>query len=128
MLDALWFHLVTFQTIILNSTTPCFLNQTVGADIFKNCGGGKDYLTMILSGWQWVTGGWFSMILVSILVAFSYIKYHKAIYPLIVGTLFLPIGYFLFPTQWLTFAFIFAGCVAAILIHYIFISQTNEQG
>ena len=126
MLDLLWFHLVTLQTIIVNSTAPCWQNATAGNDIFQNCGGGTDYLTMILTGWQWVTGGWFSMILVSILVAFTYIKYHKAIYPLITGTLFLPIGWFLFPAQFLTFAFIFAGVVAAILIHYIFISQTNE--
>ena len=126
MLDALWFHLITLQTIIVNSTAPCWQNQTAGPDMFQNCGGAKDYLTMALTGWQWVTGGWFSMILVSIFVAFAYIKYHKAIYPLIVGTLFLPIAWFLFPTQFLTFAFIFAGVVAAILIHYIFISQTNE--
>lgn len=126
MLDLVWLHLVTLQTIIVNSTNSCWMNQTAGPDMFQNCGGAKDYLTMVLTGWQWVTGGWFSMILVSIFVAFSYIKYHKAIYPLIVGTLFLPIGWFLFPTQFLTFAFIFGGVVVAILIHYIFISQTNE--
>ena len=94
--------------------------------MFKNCGGGTDYLTMALQGWQWVTGGWFSMILVAIFTAFSYIKYHKVIYPIIVGTLFLPIAWFLFPTQFLTFAFILAGVGIAILIYYIFISQTNE--
>ena len=126
MLELFWFHLVTLQTIIINSTQPCFMNTTAGADMFQNCGGGKDYLTMALTGWQWVTGGWFSMVLVSILVAFTYIKYHKAIYPLIVGTLFLPISWFLFPNQFLIFAFIFGGVVAAILINYIFISQTNE--
>ena len=127
MLDLIWLHLVTLQTIILNSTQPCFLNETAYADMFQNCGGAVDYLTMVLQGWQWVTGGWFSMILVSILVAFSYIKYHKAIYPIITGTLFLPLAYFLFPTQFLTIAFIFAGVGIAILIYYVYISQTNES-
>ena len=118
--------LVAFQTIILNSTQPCFFNNTAGPDIFRNCGFGKDYLTAILSPWIWVTGGWFSMILVSILVVFTYIKYHKAIYPVITGTLFLPLTYTLFPAQFLTFAFIFAGIGIAVLIYYVFISQTNE--
>ena len=127
MLDLIWLHLVTLQTIIVNSTSPCFFNETAYADMFQNCGGATDYLTMVLQGWNWVTGGWFSMILVSILVAFSYIKYHKAIYPIITGTLFLPLAYFLFPTQFLTIAFIFAGVGIGILIFYVYISQTNES-
>lgn len=126
MFEWLLIHLVTFQSIIINSTQPCFMNETAGADIFQNCGMGTDYLTGALVGWQWITGGWFSMILVAILTAFSYIKYHKVIYPIIVGTLFLPIAYFLFPTQFLTFAFILGGFAIAILVYYVFISQTNE--
>ena len=119
---------VLWQVITVNSTTPCFLNETVGIDIFKNCGFGNDYLNGILSGWQWVTGGWFSMVLVAILVAFSYIKYHKAIYPLMVGTLFLPIAYFLFPSPFTTFAVLLSGVLIGIFIWYTFISQTNELG
>lgn len=128
MFESLLIQLVAFQTIIVNSTQPCFLNYTAGPQIFQNCGGASDYLTMALQGWQWVTGGWFSMILVAILVAFTYIKYHKLIYPIISGTLFLPIAYFLFPTQFLTFAFILGGIGMCILIYYAFISQTNESG
>lgn len=115
-----------YQIINVNSTTPCFLNYTAGPDMFQNCGFGNDYLQGALVGWQWITGGWFSMILVAILTTFSYIKYHKVIYPMIVGTLFLPIAYFLFPTQFLTFAFLLGGVGIAILIYYVFISQTNE--
>ena len=126
MLDSILAQMISLQIIIVNSTTPCWQNGTAGADMFQNCGGAKDYLTMALTGWEWVTGGWFSMVLVTIFVAFTYIKYHKAIYPLIVGTLYLPIGYFLFPNQFLIIAFIFGGIVIAILIHYIYVSQTNE--
>src|SRR5690242_8264309 len=125
MLD--WLSLVFYQTIIVNSTQPCFMNETAGANMFQNCGGAGDYVAMALTGWQWITGGWFSMILVSILVAFTYIKYHKAIYPIIVGTLFIPISYFLFPTQFIMFAGIMAGVACTIFVYYIFTSQTNEQ-
>ena len=126
MIDWLLLHLVTFQSIIVNATQPCFLNQTAGPDIFQNCGMGTDYLKGILSPWQWITGGWFSMILVAILVAFTYIKYHKAVYPMITGTLFLPIAYFLFPTQFFIFAGILTAVAMCILVYYIFTSQTNE--
>lgn len=126
MLDNLLLHVITLQTIIVNSTSPCWLNYTVSVDIFKCAGFGNDWLTAIISPWVWVTGGWFSMILVAVLVAFTYIKYHKAIYPIIIGSMFLPISYFLFPAQFLTFAFIFAGIGVAILIYYALISQTNE--
>lgn len=126
MLDSLLLHLITFQTIIVNSTTPCWLNNTVSVDIFQCAGFGKDWLTAIISPWVWVTGGWFSMILVAVLVAFTYIKYHKAIYPIIIGSMFLPISYFLFPSQFLIFAFIFAGIGVGILIWYALISQSNE--
>ena len=126
MFDSLLIQLVAFQTIIVNSTQPCFLNQTAGPNMFQNCGMGKDFLTGILTGWQWVTGGWFSMILVSILVAFVYIKYHKAIYTMVVGTLYLPLAYFLFPSMFLTFGLIMATIGAGILIYYAIISQTNE--
>lgn len=127
MMDSILLQLVTLQTIIVNSTQPCFLNQTAGPDMFQNCGGGKDYLNMILSGWQWVTGGYFTMLLVSILVAFTYIKYHKGIYPLIIGILYLPISWFMFPSQFLIFAGIFAAVYIGIIIWYIKTSQTNES-
>lgn len=126
-MDSILLQLVTLQTIIVNSTSPCFFNQTAGADMFQNCGGAKDYLTMILSGWQWVTGGFFTMLLVSILVAFTYIKYHKGIYPLLIGVLYLPISWFMFPSQFIVFAGIFAAVYIGIIIWYIKTSQTNES-
>jgi len=104
------------------------LNQTAGADMFQNCGGAEDYLTMIISGWQWVTGGYFTMLLVSILVAFTYIKYHKGIYPLLIGILYLPISWFMFPSQFIIFAGIFAAVYIGIIMWYIKTSQTNESG
>ena len=110
----------------INQTTPCFLNYSAGIQMWENCGIRDDYLTFALLGWEWVTGGNFSMILVSILVLMSYIKYHKAVYPLVIGVMFLPITYFVFPDSFLTFSLLMSGALLGILIWYIYVKQTKE--
>lgn len=127
MLEGLWIHLVTLQSILINSTTPCFQNNTAGPDIWQNCGVTTDYIRGSLLWVEWITGGWFSMILVSILVMISYIKYQKAIYPVIIGAFYLPISFMLFPAQFLTWAFVMAGMLFGILVWYAKVSQTNES-
>ncbi len=127
MLDALWLHLITLQTIVVNSSQPCFLNYSAGVDLWRNCGMSNDYLTTAMFPWQWVSGGNFSMVLVSVFVVMSYLKYQKVVYPILVGTLFLPVAWFLFPTQFLNWAIIMTGCALSLLAGYIYISQTNEQ-
>ena len=89
------------QTIIVNQTTPCFLNYTAGYHIWDNCGMDDDYLKGALIGFEWVTGGYFSLIFVGLIILVTYIKYHKAIYPVIVGISFIPVAIFLVPNyQW----------------------------
>ena len=95
--------------------------------MWQNCGMGNDYLTTAMLPFQWVTGGWFSMIMVSVFVLMTYIKYQKVVYPMIIGTIFLPVSYFMFPTQFLSFAFLMVGIGLALLIGYIYISATNES-
>ena len=121
-------HIITLPTIIVNATTPCFQNLTAGADIWQNCysQAGNDFISFALLGWQWVTGGNFTMIIVSLFVLITYIKYQKVVYPIIIGTLFLPISWFLFPSQFLSWSMIMAGLGVSLLIGYIYISQTNE--
>src|SRR5574342_264596 len=109
---------VVFQIIQVNQTTPCFLNDTAGADIWRNCGFGTDYIAGALLGFEWITGGYFSLILVSVFIGITYIKYQKVIYPILIGTLFLPISYFVFPDQFLNFAFIFGIAGVGLLILY----------
>ena len=128
MLELLWPHLVSLATITLNSTTPCFLNQTAGADLWQNCGADKDWLLMAMMPWQWVTGGWFTMILVSIFVIMSYIKYQKMVYPLLVGVFFIPISYALFPPSFINFAVIMGFLGVGLIVAWVFVSQTNENG
>lgn len=115
------------QVIVdVNQTTPCFLNYSAGIQLWENCGIRDDFLDFALLPWEWITGGNFSMVLVSILSLMTYIKYHKAIYPLLIGIMFLPISYFAFPDSFLTFGLLMSGALLGILIWYIFIRQTKE--
>jgi len=108
------------QTINVTETTPCFLNYTAGIEIWDNCGMDEDYLQGALIGFEWVTGGFFSLILGGLFILISYIKYHKAIYPIIVGVAFVPMAIFLVPEEWLTTAILlmamglFAGIIKAV--------------
>jgi hypothetical protein len=118
---------IVYQIIHLNSTQPCFLNYTAGANMWQQCGFSKDYLQASLAPWEWVTGGWFSMILVSVLIGMTYLKYQKAAYPLIIGTIFLPISFTLFPQTFLVWAIVMTGMFIGIISWYAYISQANEM-
>jgi hypothetical protein len=83
---------------------PCFLNMTAGSDMWKNCGADDDYLDFALMPFEYITGGYFSMILVIIFIFISYIKYHTVLYPVLIGLLFLPISYTFFPDTFLVYA------------------------
>ena len=113
-------------TIPVNQTVPCFLNYSAGVDLWENCGADEDYLDFALMGWQWITGGYFSMILVSVFIAMSYIKYQKAAYPILIGVMFLPVSFVLFPEVFLTWGIILTAFAAGIFIWYAFIRQTKE--
>src|SRR3972149_10208621 len=102
---------ITLQIIQVNDTTPCFMNLTAGADMWENCGYDQDYLQAMLLPWEWITGGYFSMVFISLLITATYIKYQKATYPIIIGFIFLPLSYYLFPQQFLNIAFVVIGLV-----------------
>jgi len=117
---------VLYQIIQVNNTVPCFLNQSAGAEMWKNCGITTDYLQTMLLPWEWITGGYFSMFLVSLFIGITYIKYHKIVYSMLIGILFLPISHFLFPDEFLSFAIIMTIVGIGLLIGYIYIKQTKE--
>ena len=94
--------------------------------MWERCGASTDYLTFILLPWQYITGGYFSMVLVSLLVGFTYIKYHKAIYPIMIGIAFLPISVYLFPAQFLNIAFVIVGLIAGVFVIHMLTKQTKE--
>jgi len=119
---------VSLQTIQINDTTPCFLNETAGARMWENCGMGEDFLRTMLLGWEWVTGGYFSMAIIGIFSLMTYIKYHKAVYPLMIGIMFLPVSQYLFPIEFIIFGAIWTIALVGILLWYAFVRQTKEFG
>ena len=103
------------------STQPCFLNMTAGASMWNNCGADEDFLHFALMPFEYITGGYFSMILVTIFIIMAYIKYHNVLYPILVGLLFIPISYTFFPEVFLTYAvtlvaIAFTGLLARMII------------
>ena len=103
------------------SLEPCFMNMTAGSQMWKNCNASDDYLDFALAPFEYITGGYFSMILVTIFVIMSYIKYHTVLYPMLIGLLFLPISYTFFPDTFLVYAVTlvsvaFIGLIATMII------------
>ena len=112
--------------IQIGASLPCFLNLTAGADMWENCGYGDDWLAAILLPWEWITGGYFSALFVSIMILVTYIKYHNILYPITIGAFYLPLAFFLFPQTFLAWAFVMTIFGVAALIWYAFIKQTKE--
>ena len=103
------------------STQPCFMNMTAGASMWDNCGADDDYLDFALMPFEYITGGYFSMIIVTIFIIMAYIKYHNVLYPILIGLLFLPISYTFFPDTFLVYAVTlvavaFTGLIATMII------------
>lgn len=119
-------NFIVYQIINVTSTTPCFLNYSAGVQMWRNCGLDVDYLKTALLPWEWITGGNFSMVLASVLILGTWLKYHKAVYPIMIGLIMFPISYFVFPEQFITFALLLVGIEAGILMWWIKTSQTNE--
>jgi hypothetical protein len=105
---------------------PCFLNYTAGVHMWENCGVEQDWVAMTLLPFQWVTGGIFSIIIVSVIIFMVYMKYETAIYPLAIGIIMLPLSYFAFPDQFIIFAIVLAFIAVGSYIWYILIRQTKE--
>ena len=112
--------------ITVPESTPCFMNYTAGANMWDQCNFEDDWLTAALLPWEYITGGYFSLILVSIFILFTYIKYHNMLYPMVIGMLFIPISYFVFPAEFITFAVLMVAMVFGIAIFYAVTKQTKE--
>jgi hypothetical protein len=117
----------TAQTSVqVDPTTPCFLNFNSTHQMWDRCNAEEDFLDFALLGWEYGTGGYFSMMIVGLFVLITYIKYHNPLYPMMVGTMFLPVSYLLFPDVFVTFALIMVIAVVGIFIWYAFVKQTKE--
>ena len=101
--------------------TPCFLDMDAGFEMWENCGADDDYLDFALMPFEYITGGYFSMIIVTIFIIMAYIKYHNVLYPILIGLLFIPISYTFFPETFLVYALTlvavaFAGLLAKMIV------------
>jgi len=114
------------EVISVNQTVPCFLNQTATYQIIENCKANEDYIQWALMGWQYITGGFFSMILVSVLIVSVYIKYKEAIYPIFIGMVYLPVAFTFFPEAFLSWAIVMAFVGVGVFIWYAIIRQTER--
>ena len=114
------------QSITVNSTTPCWQNYTAYAQMWRNCGITTDWLQTIIMPWQYATGGYISLFIASILILFTYIKYQKVVYPLLIGTLMLPISIALFPGSWINFGTLMGSIALGFLIIHVFLQKTKE--
>lgn len=105
------------EIIIVNETVPCFLNQTAGIEMWENCGADEDTVAFMLLPFEWITGGYFTLIIVSIILLAVYLKYHKVIFAVGAGAVLIPYVFQLFPDQWLSFAMIMVavGLAATVL-------------
>lgn len=114
------------QTIPVNQTDPCFLNYTAGYKIFDDCGFDEDWMSASLIGFEWVTGGYFSFLLLGVIVMMTYIKYHKVLYPLLIGVLYLPVVWTLVPSEFWLYLILLAGAGIIFSIWKIVKNQTSE--
>lgn len=115
------------SAINVTESTPCFLNYTsTGLEMLQNCGFADDYLSAVTISFDWVTGGLFPMILVTVLIVMTYLKYQNGLYPLAIGTMYLPFAYWAFPDQFISTAIVIGAIVGAGSIIIALIHRTRQ--
>ena len=115
-------------TIDVGESSPCFMNYTAGVNLWENCkfgGPDGDWLSATVLPFEWVTGGYFTFIIVAILVVMTYIKYHEPLYPLAIGVLYIPVAIFVIPEELASAAWIFAGVIIGSSIAFAYLQRTR---
>lgn len=106
---------------------PCFLNYTAqGIEMLQQCRFDEDYLDFVTIGFDWVTGGLLPVVMVSVIIVGTYVKYQNGIYPLAIGIGFLPFAAFLFPEDFINYAIIISAVIAAGAVVAAIIKQTKD--
>ena len=113
-------------TVDVAQTTPCFMNYTASTEMWNNCGFEEDFIKATLMPFEWVMGGYFTLVIVALLVIITYMKYQTAIYPLAIGIVMLPISYFAFPEMVLGYVAIAAAVGIGGVVHTILFKQTKD--
>lgn len=105
--------------------TPCW--ESGELNLFESCGYKDDYLEAAAAPWVWVTGGYFGMIMVSLFVLIAYIRFRNWVYPSLVGVMYLPVSYFMFPEHFVGYAIILMFVAIGIAIWVTMVRQTKEH-
>jgi hypothetical protein len=117
---------VQAQTVIdVDETAPCFLNYDAGIDMWKNCGFEENFIKATLMPFEWIMGGYFTLVIVSIIIIITYMKYQTVIYPLAIGIIMLPISSWAFPEMVLGYGMILTAVAITGIIKIIIFKQTR---
>lgn len=112
-------------TIPVTETVPCFMDYTAGVDMWENCGFEENFIKGTLMPFEWVMGGYFALVVVSILIIITYMKYQTVIYPLAIGVIMLPISFWAFPDMVIGYGLILAAVAITGVIKIIIFKQTR---
>lgn len=112
-------------TVVVEDTTPCFMNYEASTEMWQNCGFEEDFIKATLMPFEWVMGGYFTLVIVSILIIITYIKYQTVIYPLAIGVVMLPISSWAFPDMVIGYGLILAAVGVTAVIKIIVFKQTK---
>jgi uncharacterized membrane protein len=113
-------------TVVVEETTPCFMNYTASSEMWENCGFKDNFIKATLMPFEWVMGGYFTLVIVSLIVIITYVKYQNAIYPFAISALMLPVAYYAFPDQVLGFVGLAGAVGAGGIIKEILFKQTKD--
>ena len=112
-------------TVDVDEITPCFMDYT-SSNMWDDCGMEDDFIKATLMPFEWILGGYFSLVVVSILIIITYIKYQSAIYPAMIGIIMLPISYFAFPGMMIGYGIILlAVAITAVIKEIVFDRMRN---
>ena len=117
------------SSLNVTASQPCFLNYTAnGLEMMQQCGLDEDYLRATTVGFDWVTGGLWPLIVVTVLIVMTYLKYQNGIYPLAIGIVFLPIAGYYFPAQFISYAVVIGAVIGVGALVTMFIKKTTDYG
>ena len=112
-------------TVDVAQTTPCFMNYTASTAMWENCGFEDNFIKATLMPFEWVMGGYFTLVIVSIIIIITYMKYQTVIYPLAIGIVMLPISSWAFPEMVIGYGLILAAVAITGVIKIIVFKQTK---
>lgn len=104
---------------------PCFLNSTAPHRVLQNCDARGDWLGFAIAPWEYVSGGLMSMMIAAIIILVTWARYRQPIYPIFIGIVMLPISFFLFPNEFLSFAILMAAIAVGVYIWWAVTRQTE---